>query len=76
MNATKRPQTIQIFLPTGDPNAIRQAEITTRSVRVFDVSRSPLKLFAGTPDLMQPGDTRNSHRSCKPTIAMTRSVSL
>ncbi|MBA4247283.1 MAG: DUF4357 domain-containing protein [Microbacterium sp.] len=55
MNATKRPQTIQIFLPTGDPNGIRQAEITTRSVRVFDVPRSELKLFTETPESSQPG---------------------
>lgn len=55
MNAVKRPQTIQIFLPTGDPNGIRQAEITTRSVRVFDVPRSELKLFTETPESTQPG---------------------
>lgn len=46
MNAAKRPQTIQIFLPTGDPNGIRQAEITTRSVRVFDVPRSAFTVAA------------------------------
>lgn len=55
MNAAKRPQTIQIFLPTGDPNGIRQAEITTRSVRVFDVPRSELKLFTETSESTQPG---------------------
>lgn len=55
MNAAKRPQTIQIFLPTGDPNGIRQAEITTRSVRVFDVPRNELKLFTETPESTQPG---------------------
>lgn len=55
MNTAKRPQTIQIFLPTGDPNGIRQAEITTRSVRVFDVPRSELKLFTETPESTQPG---------------------
>lgn len=55
MSAAKRPQTIQIFLPTGDPNGIRQAEITTRSVRVFDVPRSELKLFTETPESTQPG---------------------
>jgi len=46
MNAAKRPQTIQIFLPTGDPNGIRQAEITTRSVRVLDSPSSALTSFA------------------------------
>lgn len=55
MNAAKRPQTIQIFLPTGDPNGIRQAEITTRSVRVFDVPRSELKQFTETSESTQPG---------------------
>jgi hypothetical protein len=55
MKSKNRPQTIQIFLPTGDPNGIRQAEITTRSVRVFDVPRSELKLFNETPESTQPG---------------------
>jgi hypothetical protein len=55
MTPRNRPQTIQIFLPTGDPNGIRQAEITTRSVRVFDVPRSELKLFTETPESTQPG---------------------
>ena len=53
-NAAKRPQTIQIFLPTGNPNGIRQAEITTRSVRVFDVPRSELKLFTETRESTPP----------------------
>lgn len=34
------PKTIQIFLPFGDPQAIRVAEITTRIVRVMEVPRS------------------------------------
>jgi hypothetical protein len=55
MTSRNRPQTIQIFLPSGDPNGIRQAEITTRSVRVFDVPRSELKLFNETPESTQPG---------------------
>ena len=37
-----RPQTIQIFLPSGDPQGIRIAEITTRIVRVIEVPRSLL----------------------------------
>lgn len=37
MNA--HPQTIQIFLPSGDPQGIRVAEITTRIVRVIEVPR-------------------------------------
>lgn len=31
------PQTIQIFLPSGDPRGMRVAEITTRIVRVIEV---------------------------------------
>ncbi|WP_136707934.1 GIY-YIG nuclease family protein [Agromyces sp. H66] len=50
-----RPQTIQIFLPTGDPSGIRQAEITTRTVRVYDVPRSELRRFAGLSAAHQPG---------------------
>lgn len=50
-----RPQTIQIFLPTGDPNGIRQAEITTRTVRVYDVPRAELRRFATIPESKQPG---------------------
>ena len=30
-----RPQTIQIFLPAGDPRGVRVAEITTRIVRTI-----------------------------------------
>ena len=40
-----RPQTIQIFLPSGDPQGIRIAEITTRIVRVIEVPRSLLAEF-------------------------------
>lgn len=50
-----RPQTIQIFLPTGDPSGIRQAEITTRTVRVYDVPRSELRRFSGFAEAHQPG---------------------
>jgi hypothetical protein len=39
------PQTIQIFLPSGDPQGIREAAITTRIIRVFDVPRSALAEF-------------------------------
>jgi len=42
---TTRPQTIQIHLPHGKPSGIRMAEITTRTVRVFDVPRSLLSEF-------------------------------
>ena len=37
-----RAQTIQIFLPKGEPNGVRQAEITTRTVRVYDIPRGEL----------------------------------
>lgn len=39
------PKTIQIFLPGGDPQGIRIAEITTRIVQVIEVPRSLLSDF-------------------------------
>lgn len=51
----QRPQTIQIFLPLGDPSAIRQAEITTRTVRVFEVPRPMLQTFRSMPESSQVG---------------------
>ena len=39
------PKTIQIFLPGGDPQGIRVAEITTRIVQVIEVPRSLLPDF-------------------------------
>ena len=50
-----RPQTIQIFLPSGDPRGVRMAEITTRIVRIFDVPRSLLDDFLKTPEAQQVG---------------------
>ena len=50
-----RPQTIQIFLPAGDPRGIRVAEITTRIVRVIEVPRSQLAEFVRTPEALQVG---------------------
>lgn len=50
-----RPQTIQIFLPTGDPRGVRVAEITTRIVRVVEVPRSKLGEFIKTPESQQVG---------------------
>ena len=50
-----RPQTIQIFLPTGDPRGIRVAEITTRIVRVIEVPRSQLADFLKMPEALQVG---------------------
>lgn len=33
-----RAQTIQIYLPSGDPAGLRVANLTTRTARVFDVT--------------------------------------
>ncbi|MBK8319301.1 MAG: GIY-YIG nuclease family protein [Betaproteobacteria bacterium] len=49
------PKTIQIFLPLGDPQAIRVAEITTRIVRVIEVPRSLLSEFQQMPESNQVG---------------------
>ncbi|HEX6612697.1 MAG TPA: GIY-YIG nuclease family protein [Rhodanobacteraceae bacterium] len=49
------PQTIQIFLPTGDPQGIRVASITTRIVRVLDVPRSALGEFLKMDEADQVG---------------------
>lgn len=49
------PQTIQIFLPTGDPQGIRVASITTRIIRVFDVPRSALSEFMAMEESSQVG---------------------
>jgi hypothetical protein len=50
-----RPQTIQIFLPSGDPRGIRVAEITTRIVRVIEIPRSQLSDFLKMPEAQQVG---------------------
>ena len=50
-----RPQTIQIFLPAGDPRGMRVAEITTRIVRGIEVPRSQLAEFIRTPEAQQVG---------------------
>ena len=60
MHASPRPQTIQIFLPHGDPSGIRMAEITTRTVRVFDVPRSLLSGFLSMPEAAQVGSISSS----------------
>lgn len=51
----RTPQTIQIFLPSGDPQGIRVAEITTRIVRVIEVPRSLLGEFKAMPESEQVG---------------------
>jgi Domain of unknown function (DUF4357) len=50
-----RPQTIQIYLPAGDPRGMRVAEITTRIVRVLEVPRSQLAEFLKMPEALQVG---------------------
>jgi hypothetical protein len=47
---TPAPKTIQIFLPGGDPQGIRVAEITTRIVQVIEVPRSLLPEFLKMPE--------------------------
>jgi predicted GIY-YIG superfamily endonuclease len=47
------PKTIQIFLPGGDPQGIRVAEITTRIVQVIEVPRSLLQDFLKMPESAQ-----------------------
>lgn len=47
------PKTLQIFLPGGDPQGIRVAEITTRIVQVIEVPRSLLPEFLKTPESNQ-----------------------
>lgn len=44
------PKTIQIFLPGGDPQGVRVAEITTRIVQVIEVPRSLLQDFLAMPE--------------------------
>jgi predicted GIY-YIG superfamily endonuclease len=44
------PKTIQIFLPGGDPQGIRIAELTTRIVQVIEVPRSLLAEFLKMPE--------------------------
>jgi len=49
------PKTIQIFLPSGDPQGVRVAEITTRIVRVIEVPRSKIPEFLAMPEAAQVG---------------------
>lgn len=50
---TPLPQTIQIYPPQGDPAGIRMAEITTRTVRLFEVPRPLLRDFRDMPESKQ-----------------------
>lgn len=55
MSNGKKPRTIQIFLPTGDPSGIRVAEITTSIIRVIEVPRNQLSEFMSLPESKQVG---------------------
>jgi hypothetical protein len=48
-----RPKTIQIYLPGGDPQGVRVAEITTRIVQVIEVPRALLSDFLAMPESEQ-----------------------
>ncbi len=53
--ADKRPQTIQFFLPQGEPRGIRIAEITTRIVQAVCVPRNKLAEAGSRPELRNVG---------------------
>lgn len=61
--------TIQIYLPSGNPQGIRIAEITTRTVRVLDVPRTEIASFFEMPESDQVavyylfGDEAGDHRT-------------
>ena len=50
VNSMPLPKTIQIFLPHGDPQGIRVAEITTRIVQVIEIPRSLVGEFLKMPE--------------------------
>lgn len=51
----KRPQTIQFFLPQGEPRGIRIADITTRIVQAVLVPRSKLPDAAKREEIKSVG---------------------
>lgn len=55
MISHKRPRTIQIFLPSGDPSGIRIAEQTTSIIRLIEVPRSDIAEFVKMPEAKQVG---------------------
>lgn len=55
MSNKLRPQTIQIYLPKGNPRSLRVAEITTRIVRVIEIPRNQLNTFFDMPEAQQVG---------------------
>ena len=52
---TIHPQTIQIFLPSGDPQGVRVAALTTRIVRTVEIPRARLDAFLDMPEAKQVG---------------------
>jgi hypothetical protein len=50
-----RPQTIQIFLPKGDPRGLRVAALTTSIVQLIEVPRALLDDFFAMPESKQVG---------------------
>ncbi len=48
-------KTIQIFIPDGEPQGLRTAEITTRIVRAIQVPRTRLKQFFDRPESTEIG---------------------
>lgn len=53
MKISSRPQTIQIFLPSGDARGIRIAEVTTRIVQAIEIPRNALSDFFFMPESQQ-----------------------
>lgn len=53
--AVANAQTIQIYLPSGNPAGIRMASLTTRTVRVFEIPRSLLSEFLKRQESVQVG---------------------
>ncbi|TIT66272.1 MAG: GIY-YIG nuclease family protein [Mesorhizobium sp.] len=49
------PRNIHIYLPSGDPQAIRVADIPTRIMRLVEVPRSLLDDFLTMPEALQVG---------------------
>jgi len=78
-----RPKTIQIFLPGGDPQGIRVAEITTRIVQVIEVPRSLLGDFLKMDEstqvalylsLIHISSPRDRTRSRMPSSALKKNM--
>lgn len=66
----RRPQTIQFFLPQGEPRGIRIAEITTRIVQAVLVPRSKLPEAANLCVLPRmPRATRRTVRLSQTALA-------